>query len=121
MPAEKPLLLLPWIAVLAIADEAWFPSEAVRWSWIGLDVVSFVALQVLSRQWRPGLAMTLAGFAVLDLVLGVTQALAHNLPGQPAWWHLPIITLALLAPAFAAALLWTARHRRSLPPPAAWC
>src|SRR5690606_6505812 len=42
-------LLVPWVALLAIAGDGWFPSTTVQAGWIAFDGLLFGGLAVLSR------------------------------------------------------------------------
>jgi len=109
------VLLIPWTLVLALPMAAsWFPSQAWRWGWVTFDIAICGALYYLSESWHPVLADVLATAITLDAVVTLVQAIAfdashHN---SPLGWL--VIAIAVLAPTFASALLWSGRaHRRT--------
>jgi phosphatidylglycerol lysyltransferase len=108
------LLLIPWIAILALpSSAAWFPSETWRWGWVIFDVAICGALLYLSAHWHSWLADLLAILVTLDAVLTLIQAVGYDLPRHPAPFDWMVMALAVLAPAVAATLLWSGRaHRR---------
>ncbi|HET9951134.1 MAG TPA: DUF2156 domain-containing protein [Candidatus Eisenbacteria bacterium] len=108
------LLLVPWIALLALpVSAAWFPSEAARWSWIGFDVLVGLALYRMSEWRHPRLADLVAAAVTIDAVLTLWQAVVFALPRHRTPRDLIVISVATLAPAVAAFLLWNVRaHRR---------
>jgi len=109
------ILLIPWTLVLALpSSAAWFPSEAWRWGWVAFDVAICGSLYFLSERWHPILADVLATAITLDAALTLVQAILFDVPhhDSPLGWL--VIVVAILAPTFAAALLWSGRaHRRT--------
>ncbi len=107
------VLLVPWTALLALAPvEPWFPSAAVKWGWVALDVGLAVALARLLARWNRRLATGIASVVTADAALTALQA---------AWWNAPratgpldavVILVACAAPALAAVLLWGAIRTR---------
>lgn len=110
------MLLVPWTLLLALPmSRGWFPSDAVRWGWVGFDVAVCVALYRLSEQWRPGLAAVLLIVIALDAVLTLFQAIFFDLPRHRTPLDLAVTLAAVLAPTTVALLLWAGRvHRRKL-------
>jgi len=110
------VLLVPWTLLLALpASGAWFPSEASRWTWVAFDIAVIVALYRLSERWNPRLAVVLATAIALDAVLTALQAVAYDLPRHSKPLDVGLILVAVLAPTFAAIVLWMGRaHRRSM-------
>lgn len=108
------LLLVPWTLLLALPmSRDWFPSEPIRWAWIGFDVAVAVALYRLSERWDQRLARILTGAVALDAILTVVQALLYDLPAYGDLTGILVILTAVLAPTMAAALLWRGGvHRR---------
>jgi phosphatidylglycerol lysyltransferase len=109
------LLLIPWIAILALPSSAgWFPSEGWRWGWVIFDVAIGSALLYLSEHWHARLADLLAVLITLDAIVTLIQAVGYDLPRHPAPFDWVIMLVAVLAPTFAAILLWSGRaHRRA--------
>jgi phosphatidylglycerol lysyltransferase len=108
------VLLVPWMVLLASpVSAAWFPSEAWRWAWVGFDVVVCVALYRLSERWHSRLADVLATAITLDAAVTLVQAVAFDWPRHSSPLGMGIIVVAVLAPTFAAALLWSGRAHRS--------
>lgn len=111
--------LPPWALVLAAAPDRWYPTAAVRWAWVGYDLLFAAALLSLARRVsahapRDALHAALAIAASLDASLTAIQALTWNLPRSgPA--DLPVLALAVAAPAAAAAVLWSGRGHREPP------
>jgi len=108
------VLLVPWLALLALAPARWFPSPAVRFGWIGYDALLFAGLVALAARWRRSLALALAAAAAADATLGAVQLVAHSLARARGLVDALIIVAALGAPVFAAALLFGARNRARL-------
>lgn len=107
------VLLIPWIVILSLpSSAAWFPSEAWRWGWVVFDVVICGALYYLSERWHPRLADVLATLITLDAIITVIQAIVFDLPRHHGPIELIVVVLAVLAPTFAAALLWSGRAHR---------
>lgn len=107
------LLLVPWTALLAAAPAArWFPSPAVKWTWVGFDVALAAGLITLTVRWRAGLAHLLAIAIGADAVVTAVEAASWNVPRArgPVEWL--VLAAAVVAPAFAFALLWRAVRRR---------
>jgi len=109
------LLLIPWIAVLALpSSAAWFPSDAWRWGWITFDVAIGAALLYLSAHWHARLADLLAILITLDAVITLAQAVGYDLSRHNSPWGWVVMAVAVLAPTLAATLLWSGRaHRRA--------
>ena len=109
------VLLVPWTLLLAFPGSApWFPSESVRWTWVGFDVVVAVALYALSERWNRRLGDLLACAVTLDAVLTAVQAIAFNASRARRVLDVVVIGVAIVAPAFAATLLWSGRaHRKA--------
>ena len=107
------VLLIPWIALLALPSSArWFPSEIWRWGWVVFDVVICAALYALSERWHPRLADALVLAITLDALITFVQAVAFDLPRHTSPLDWGIILVAVLAPTFAATLLWSGRAHR---------
>ena len=105
------ILLVPWIALLAVAPaERWFGAPAAKWSWIVFDIAVFLALRHLLRRPSVLVATILALAVTSDFGLTVLSVVRN-----PAITNqvttLGIATLACLAPAIAATLLWGTRTR----------
>ena len=109
------LLLIPWVAILALPPSAsWFPSDTWRWGWVLFDVAIGAALLYLSAHWHARLADLLAVLISLDAVITLIQAVAYDLPRHNAPFGWVVMTVAVLAPTVAAILLWSGRaHRRA--------
>ncbi len=108
------VLLVPWTAMLALANTArWFPSRAVQIGWVLFDVVLTVALFALSRRWRMWLATALAIAITSDAALTFVEAMWFNVPRVRSPGDAMVLATACLAPAFAAVVLWGARATRS--------
>lgn len=108
-------LLVPWTLAMALSDTTrWFPSMAAKAGWIGYDLVLFVALLALARNWRRSHALWLAGGAMADVLVGCVQALSYNLARVHSLWDGLILVIALAAPLFASIFLWACRNRATL-------
>lgn len=105
------LLLIPWTFLLAaVRREPWFPSEPVRWSWVGFDIVLATLLLLLARRWRPALATALAVAAGIDALLGALQVIVWNGARVRSLADAAVIAIALAAPPFAAVFLASVRR-----------
>jgi phosphatidylglycerol lysyltransferase len=106
------LILIPWTILMACAPSArWFPSPAVKWSWVAFDAVLALALTSLARRWRRGLDTLLAALVTADAAVTLVQADAWNLrhgPRNALTWI--VAAISVIAPSLAAALLWFARR-----------
>jgi phosphatidylglycerol lysyltransferase len=106
------LLLLPWTALLARADTArWFPSAAIKWGWVGFDVLLAGGLIALGRRWSETLARLLTAAVGLDAAITAIEAIAWNgsRTNGLGWLALGI---AVAGPAAAFFTLWRACLRR---------
>jgi hypothetical protein len=107
------ILAFLWTLLLALpASAVWFPSEAVRWLWIGFDLLVSVALFRLSRSWSTGLGVLLASLLSLDTLLTLAQVYAHNVPRAAGVGGWLVIVAGCAAPALASAVLWGGVARR---------
>lgn len=107
------LLLIPWTILLALPSSArWFPSPAWQYGWVAFDVVLCVALLAQSFRWRATLGDALAVAVTCDAALTLAQALTFDLPLRRGVLDVAILAIAVLAPTFAAVLLWNARAHR---------
>jgi phosphatidylglycerol lysyltransferase len=110
------LLLLPWMVLLALAPARYFPAAAIRWLWIGFDLLLAGALVSLATRWRRPLAVALALAVTADAVITAGEVSLYNVAraGQThRWWDWLGLGLAVMAPALAAVILWNAiGHRR---------
>jgi phosphatidylglycerol lysyltransferase len=108
------VLLVVWTSVLALPWSApWFPSTAWQYGWVAFDVALGAALFALARRWRQPLADIVAIAVTADAAVTLAEAIAYNAPRVRGPADVCVITLAVLAPAFAAILLWNARVHRS--------
>jgi phosphatidylglycerol lysyltransferase len=107
------LLLVPWMALLALAPARYFPDRPIRWGWIGFDVLLAVALLSLAARWRRSLAIGLAIAVTTDAVATTVEVLAYNASRAERWWDWGAVVIAVAAPALASVILWNAiGHRR---------
>lgn len=107
-------LLVVWTILLALpASARWFPSPIWQYGWVAFDVTLFVALFSLARRWRQPLADVVATAVTADAVLTLAEALLYNLPRTTGVLYDLVLVAAVLAPTFAAVLLWNARVHRS--------
>lgn len=108
------VLLVPWSVLLALPSSArWFPSGAWQWGWVAFDLLLASALFVQSLRWRPWLGDLLPAVVAVDAAVTAVQAVAYDLPRHRGPLEALVLVVAVLAPAFAAILLWNARaHRR---------
>jgi len=105
-------LLAVWTIVIALpASSRWFPSPAWQYGWVAFDVGIFVALFMLSRRWLPRLATLVAAAITCDAVITIGEAALFNVPHRRSVLDLAVISIAILAPTFAAIVLWNARAR----------
>lgn len=105
-------LLVPWIALLALAPARWFPFAWSRIAWVTLDVAVAVALVALSWRWRAWLARALAITATADALATWVEAIAWNAPRAAGLLDWSVVVVACLAPSLAAAILWGAIGHR---------
>jgi phosphatidylglycerol lysyltransferase len=109
------LFLLPWTILLAVSDAAyWFPSSWVKWGWVGFDLLLMAALLRLSSRWSNRLGTAVASLVTLDAILTALEAVRLNWPRVSSWRQGLVITVAMLAPVYAAVVLWRARARHRL-------
>lgn len=107
------VLLIPWTAMLALAPLRHFPSRGVQLFWIGFDLLLAGGLFTLSMRWRQWLATLLASVVTADAVATLTEGLLYNLRSARAPSDWLVVLVAVLAPSFAAAVLWRARSHRA--------
>lgn len=105
-------LLVPWTALLAVADERWFPAPWTQPAWVAFDVSLVAALFALTWRWRHWLGVAVAAAVSADAVLT---------PAHVALWDLPrvhgldwiVVAISIAGPALAAVVLWGAVGHRS--------
>ncbi|MFL5320055.1 MAG: phosphatidylglycerol lysyltransferase domain-containing protein, partial [Myxococcaceae bacterium] len=108
------VLLIPWIAILATASSTrWFPSPAIKWAWVGFDILVAGGLFALSQRWRHWLATLLATAITADALLTITEAITFNASRARNGIDWIVIVVAALAPTTAAAILWSGRAHRT--------
>ena len=113
------LLLVPWTALLALADPRLFPARWVQWAWVVFDVVLAVALFRLATRWSNRLSRVLTAVVGLDTVATLAQVLLWNAGRGRGLTDALAVTVAVLAPALAFTILFQARIRRRAPSPVA--
>lgn len=107
-------LLLPWMVLLALAPAPrFFPSMAIKLGWIVFDAGLFVGLWILGRRWHPRLATVLAACVTADALLTLVEVILYNVPRAGGFLDVTALVVAVLAPTFAAVLLWRARLQRA--------
>ena len=105
-------LLIPWTALLAVANaRAWFPAPAIKWAWVIFDAALALALGLLQRRWRDGVAQAVTAAIGADAALTVFEGLAWNAPRTETWTGRATLAIAMLAPIAAFATLWQVRVR----------
>ena len=105
-------LLVPWTVLLASVDtRVWFPRPAIKWAWVSFDAVLALALGVLHRRWREGLARAITFAIGADAVLTLVEGVTWNAPraATPGQWA--VLVLAIAAPIAAFVTLWRAGMR----------
>jgi phosphatidylglycerol lysyltransferase len=108
------VMLVLWTALLALPTSArFFPSSAWQWGWVAFDVVLGVALFALARRWRQPLADIVACTITADAGITLAQVIAYDLPRTRGALDIAAIAIAVLAPTFAAVLMWNARVHRA--------
>jgi phosphatidylglycerol lysyltransferase len=108
------VLLVVWTVLLALPISArFFPSAAWQWGWVAFDVVLGVALFALAQRWRQPLADIVACTVTADACVTLAQVIAYDLPRSRGAFDLAVIAIAVLAPTFAAILMWNARVHRA--------
>jgi phosphatidylglycerol lysyltransferase len=102
------LLLVPWTALLALAETArWFPSRGVQVGWVLFDLALAAALVRLGRAWRAGLDVALAALVSVDAALTTFEVAWINLRrGPPAPGDAAVWLVAIAGPTLAALVLW---------------
>jgi len=109
-------LLVPWTALLAVADERWFPKPWMQTGWVVFDLVLVAALFALTWRWRHWLGVAVAAAISADAVLTPAQVALYDLPRVHGLDWI-VVAISLAGPALAAVVLWGAvGHRaRALP------
>jgi len=102
--------LVPWTILLASPVAArWFPSDAIRFAWIGLDALLIAALFALASRFRAMLGVATAIAVTADAILSGVQAVSWNAPRVSSAIEAAFVGVACLAPALAAFVLWNRR------------
>ena len=109
-------LLVPWTALLALADSWHFPAPWVRWMWVAFDAVLVAALFRLSVRWSDRLSRIVVAAVGIDAAVTLGEVLAWNLPRLRGVADLVTSLVAVAAPSLAFVILWRARVRRRAPP-----
>jgi phosphatidylglycerol lysyltransferase len=105
-------LLVPWTALLALADARWFPARWVQTGWVAFDLVLVAALFALTWRWRHWLGLVVACAISADAVVTPMQLVLYDAP-RIAGLEWLVVAIALGGPALAAVVLWGAvGHRR---------
>ncbi len=105
-------LLVPWTALLTTVDaRVWFPRPAVKWAWVIFDAILAIALGMLHRRWRDGLARAVTAAIGADAVLTLFEGIAWNAPRTTTAGGWAVLALAIAAPIAAFTTLWRARVR----------
>ena len=109
-------LLVPWTALLAVADERWFPKPWMQTGWVVFDLFLVAALFALTWRWRHWLGVAVAAAISADAVLTPAQVALYDLPRVHGLDWI-VVAISLAGPALAAVVLWGAvGHRaRALP------
>jgi phosphatidylglycerol lysyltransferase len=105
-------LLVPWTILLALAPMRWFPDAAVKWGWVGFDVVLTVALFSLALRWRPWLGAALASLISVDALLTLVQIIGFDAPRSDGVGDALVMLISLVGPSLAALVLWGAVGHR---------
>ena len=105
-------LLVPWTALLALADARWFPARWVQTGWVAFDLALVTALFALTWRWRHWLGVVVACAISADAVVTPMQLVLYDAP-RIAGLEWLVVAIALAGPALAAVVLWGAvGHRR---------
>jgi len=105
-------LLVPWTVLLASVDtRVWFPRPAIKWAWVTFDAILAVALGVLHRRWRDGLARAITVAIGADALLTLFEGVTWNVPRIATASEWAVLALAIAAPIAAFVTLWRARVR----------
>ena len=105
-------LLVPWTVMLAGVDaRVWFPRPAVKWAWVIFDAILAVALGVLHRRWRDGLALAVTAAIGTDALVTLTEGVVWNAPRTSTAGGWAALALASAAPIAAFVTLWRVRAR----------
>jgi len=105
-------LLIPWTVMLGSVDtRVWFPRPAVKWAWVIFDASLAVALGVLHRRWRDGLARAVTAAIGIDALVTLTEGLVWNAPRTTTAGGWAVLALAIAAPIAAFVTLWRVRVR----------
>jgi phosphatidylglycerol lysyltransferase len=100
------VFLIPWTYLLAVADaERFFPAAWIKWSWVGFDLCLLLALNALTRRFRPALALVLACVIGADAGLTLLEALTFNLPHLRSGAEAAAMTIAVAGPTLASVVL----------------
>jgi phosphatidylglycerol lysyltransferase len=106
-------LLLVWTVLLALPIATpWFPSVWWQYGWVAFDVALGGALLALAHRWRQPLADIVASVVTADAVVTLGQAVVYDFPHADSALDYAVVIVAIMAPTFAAILLWNARARR---------
>jgi phosphatidylglycerol lysyltransferase len=102
------LLLVPWTALLALADTArWFPSRGAQAGWVLFDLALAAALVRLGRRWRAGLDVALAMLVSVDAALTAFEVACVNLRrGPPSLADAAVWLVAIAGPTLASVAMW---------------
>jgi phosphatidylglycerol lysyltransferase len=107
--------LVPWTALLALCDaQHWFPAPAIKWAWVGFDVLLTGALFRLATRWSRRLGIATASAISIDAALTWLEAGLYNWPRVGSWLEAALIALSMLTPCVAALILWRAHRRHQI-------
>lgn len=104
-------ILLPWTALLSVADgAAWFGDSSIKWAWVVFNSILSVCLLGLTRLlWlhHPAarrVSMFLAGATMTDGVVSTVQAI--QLHTEVSGWAFVFVVLGVVGPYLATFFLW---------------
>ncbi len=105
-------LLVPWTALLALADPRHFPAPWVQWGWVAFDVALAGALFWLGARWSDRLSRVVVAAVGADAALTLAEVVTWNVPRLAGLSDALVSVVAVSAPSLAFGILWRARVRR---------
>ena len=106
-------MLVPWTLLLALAvPRSWFPEAWHQTFWVIFDTLLAASLAHLAWRWRPRLGAALAALVTGDACATLAHVITHPLPAGLE--GMVIKSIAVLAPALGACVLWGAVRNRRL-------
>lgn len=108
------VLLWPWMALLSLAPEPWYPAAEWRWFWLSFDAAVSLGLLAQSHRFRPWLGRALVAVLAFDTLATWLLATLYNARHLQGAIDAVVLGVACAAPCFALLATRNALERHSV-------